>query len=115
MKFIKILVLIIVSSILNGCSNQKTVLEIVLEEAGQNRLELLKVINHYRNVDNKDSLKLQAALFLIENMPGHGTIWSENIERFRNLVNSSDTLIHMELMNNWWDSLNRKSLVSTKN
>lgn len=108
MKFIKILVPIIVSSILNGCSNQKTVLEIVLEEAGQNRLELLKVINHYRNVDNKDSLKLQAALFLIENMPGHGTIWSENIERFRNLVNSSDTLIHMELMNNWWDSLNRK-------
>jgi hypothetical protein len=38
-----------------------------LQQAGSNRAELEKVLNHYRN----DSLKYKAACFLIENMPYH--------------------------------------------
>jgi hypothetical protein len=49
-----------------ACKN-KSDLERALEEAGNNRPELEKVLQHYRN----DSLKLRATVFLIENMPGH--------------------------------------------
>ncbi len=45
-----------------------------LELAGSNERELLKVIKHYS--DPNDSLKRKAALFLIQHMPGHGTIHS---------------------------------------
>jgi hypothetical protein len=42
-------------------------LEHALRLAGNNRPELEKVLQHYKN----DELKLRAALFLIENMPHH--------------------------------------------
>lgn len=42
--------------------------EQTLSQAGENRNELFKVIRHYQS--DKDSLKLKAALFLIENMTG---------------------------------------------
>ena len=42
-------------------------LEQALELAGSNRCELEKVLEHYAD----DSLKLEAAKFLIRNMPGH--------------------------------------------
>lgn len=47
-------------------------LEQALEAAGENRAELEKVIAHYSQ-SPEDSLSLKAALFLIENMPGHYT------------------------------------------
>lgn len=87
-----------------GCGKQ-TDLKQALEEAGDNRLELLRVIDHYRNVDNADSLKLKATLFLIENMRGHGTVWSEAVDVFRSRVAQSDTLVTMKQMNLWWDEL----------
>ena len=42
-------------------------LEDALEQAGANRAELQKVLDHYAG----DSLKLEAAKFLIRYMPGH--------------------------------------------
>lgn len=45
-------------------------LEKALRAAGENRGELEKVLAHYA-ADPADSLKLRAARFLIENMPGH--------------------------------------------
>ena len=45
-------------------------LEQALQAAGENREALEKVLAHYSQ-DPADSLKLQAAIFLIENMPGH--------------------------------------------
>ena len=45
-------------------------LESVLAYSGENRRELERVLEHYETVD-RDSLKLEAARFLIENMPGH--------------------------------------------
>ncbi|KAA6348870.1 hypothetical protein EZS27_003670 [termite gut metagenome] len=49
-----------------SCSNP-TGLEIALNLSGDNRTELEKVLLHYQD----DTLKLKAAVFLIENMPGH--------------------------------------------
>jgi hypothetical protein len=45
-------------------------MEAVLKRAGGNRPELEKVLQHY-SVNPGDSLKYKAAVFLIENMPGH--------------------------------------------
>lgn len=41
-------------------------MEDTLSQAGSNRAELFRVIRHYQ--DGKDTLKLGAALFLMENM-----------------------------------------------
>ena len=55
--------------LLGGCASFEAdrQLEDALELAGNNRGELEKVLEHYE----KDSLKLEAAKFLIRNMPGH--------------------------------------------
>lgn len=55
--------------LLSGCASFEAdrQLEDALELAGNNRGELEKVLEHYE----KDSLKLEAAKFLIRNMPGH--------------------------------------------
>jgi len=42
--------------------------QVVLDSAKQNKVELEKVINHYKNIN--DEQKLKAAYFLIENMEG---------------------------------------------
>lgn len=53
--------------LLEGCVHQVNDLEFALMQAGENRLELEKVLRHYAN----DSLKYKAACFLIKNMPYH--------------------------------------------
>lgn len=85
---------------------ERAALTMALEEAGDNRLELLEVINYYKT-EQQDSLKLEAARFLIENMPGHGTVWSEAIDSFRQKVTTSDSLVDMKVMNAWWDELEK--------
>mgnify|MGYP001164469204 CR=1 FL=1 len=45
-----------------------SILEIALQQAGENRVELEKVLSRYQ-IDPADSLKYRAACFLIENMP----------------------------------------------
>lgn len=54
-----------VSLLFSGCVAKVDRLEYALEFAGENRKELEKVLEYYRN----DSLKYRAACFLIENMP----------------------------------------------
>ena len=61
---------ILVAILLMACSSQyDKKLEQALERAKENRQELEKVLDHYK----KDSTKLAAARFLIENMPYHFT------------------------------------------
>ncbi|WP_291529169.1 hypothetical protein [Bacteroides sp. UBA939] len=67
MKKWVIAISIVISS---SCENTYSHLEQALILAGENRPELEKVIAYYSS-DRADSLKLEAALFLIENMPGH--------------------------------------------
>ena len=56
--------------LLVGCSKEDRYLRDALKAAGENRAELEAVLEHYRTVDN-DPLKLEAAKYLIANMPGH--------------------------------------------
>jgi len=57
--------------IAGGCGGDAYSPEVskALDEAGDNRVELDKVLTHY--VSEGDSLKLQAAIYLIANMEGH--------------------------------------------
>lgn len=49
----------------------------VLSFSGNNKLELLKVLEHYSK-DSSDSLKYKAALYLIANMSYHYSLYNEN-------------------------------------
>ena len=64
-------IILLVSVLFTGisCSRNER-LEAVLRLAGSNRPELEKVLDRYA-ADEADSLKYRAAVFLIENMPGH--------------------------------------------
>lgn len=59
--------IIITTFIIVSCSKGHDALEYAYKVAGPNRGELETVIEHYKH----DTLKLAAARFLIENMPGH--------------------------------------------
>lgn len=56
-------------------------LENALRYAGENRTELEKVLRHYETRP-EDSLKLQAARWLIIHMPGHLSYHGKTIERY---------------------------------
>ncbi|HPX99375.1 MAG TPA: hypothetical protein PK938_05885, partial [Bacteroidaceae bacterium] len=56
--------------LLAGCSEDNRYLRDALKAAGENRTELEAVLKHYRTVDN-DPQKLEAAKYLIANMPAH--------------------------------------------
>lgn len=51
-----------------------------LKLAGDNRHELEKVLAYFE--DNEDPLKYEAACFLIENMPYHGTFYGKDLEKY---------------------------------
>jgi len=67
---------------MNSCTPSK--LEEALKLSGSNRAQLEKVLQHYSSP--ADSLKLQAALFLIENMPGHYTLRGDKIDLLRQAI-----------------------------
>ena len=50
-----------------------------LKVAGENKKELLKVLNYYRE---SDSLKYEAACFLIRNMPYYGSYEGEELYKY---------------------------------
>lgn len=56
--------------LLAGCSEDNRYLRDALKAAGENRTVLESVLEHYRTVDN-DPQKLDAAKYLIANMPAH--------------------------------------------
>lgn len=51
-----------------------------LKLAGDNRHELEKVLAYFE--DNENPLKYEAACFLIENMPYHGTFYGKDLEKY---------------------------------
>ena len=69
-----LLLTIAINIFFTSCSDKKkekpigSFLETALQQAGDNRAELEKVLNYY-SVNASDSLKYKAACFLIENMP----------------------------------------------
>ena len=63
----------------------------VLQASGPNRAELERVITHYSR-QTSDSLKLKAACFLIENMPGHYSYYGEILDDYLDSVHHSESL-----------------------
>ena len=68
--------------LLFSCNKDNDKLKTALRLAGDNRPELEKVLDHYAQ-SPADSLKLRAAHFLIENMPGHYTLGGPLMEQKR--------------------------------
>ena len=58
-----------------------SILEIALQQAGENRVELEKVLSRY-HIDPADSLKYRAACFLIENMPYYTYYKGKQLDRY---------------------------------
>lgn len=63
-----------------SCSTKISPLEHALFQTKENRGEFEKVLHHYSQSPH-DSLKLKAAVFLIENMPQH-FYYRHNVEYF---------------------------------
>lgn len=73
----KTFVILMMASVLSvGCSC--TMLDKALRAAGANRAELEKVLDYYSD----DSLRYEAAVFLIENMPGHKCLAGEAVNDY---------------------------------
>ena len=70
-----------------SCSNENVPSEIaiIFEQAGKNKIELKKVIEHF-NRDPQDSLKLRAALYLIKNMQGSYYYEGEKLDQYLNYL-----------------------------
>ena len=73
--YLRLFVIVAYVAVVSSCSVNPTVCD-ALEQAGDNRQELEAVLEHYRVVD-RDSRKLEAAEFLISNMPLHYSISPE--------------------------------------
>jgi len=58
--------------------------ERTLKLAGDNRIELEKVLKHYQQNSNND-LKYKAACFLIENTPMHFSYHSRQIDTLKTI------------------------------
>ncbi|MCK9414683.1 MAG: hypothetical protein M0Q53_20445 [Prolixibacteraceae bacterium] len=75
------------SIIIGSCSDgdHERKFRSALEQAGTNKEELLKVIDHYKK-DPADSMKLRAAYFIIENMPGHFSYDTSYLYKYRPVI-----------------------------
>lgn len=88
MKYI-LLLLISISYVSSAQIPQKVLYS--LQKAGKNRGELEHAIRHYQQ--DKDSLKLKACYFLLENMEGHKHLDAENLRPFDTIFGVYDSLL----------------------
>lgn len=77
-----------------SCSQYPPEIEKALEFAGENKQDLVQVLEHY-NKNPKDSLKYRAALFLIKNSPYHS--FQESVKEFNFAFDKIET--HQESNN----------------
>jgi hypothetical protein len=85
-----------------GCTKSPNMLEQALQIAGDNRAEMEKVLKHYEN----KPLKLQAAQFLIENMPGHFSYRNQKyVEKYYDEIDSVN--LHARLGNDELEDIYR--------
>ncbi|RBQ02709.1 discoidin domain-containing protein [Pedobacter miscanthi] len=75
-------------------SKYNTPLEEALQVADKNKGELIKVLSHYSQA--KDSLKFNAAKFLILNMPIHKGYQRNSISAYTNIFSIIDTLSYRQ-------------------
>jgi len=70
--------------LLTACNNKETHLKQILALSGENRNEIQSFLNHYAD----DPLKLEAAKFLILNMPGRFSYEGKGVDNFNTVVDS---------------------------
>ena len=79
-----IIIFILIIAVFTGCTKvqlpESPELKKAIELAGENGSELQKLIKHYA-IHPEDSLKLKAAVFLIENMDAHYSHQSQQWEQ----------------------------------
>lgn len=84
--------------LLYSCSIIDSELEQALSYSKKNRIEMEKVLNYYRNV-KPDSLKLEAAKYLIINMPRHFSYdihaqeYYDGIDSILNIIVDKDSIV----------------------
>ena len=82
------ILILTICAIICSCNRK---LDKALSNAGNNRSELVKVLDHFKN--DPDPLKYKSAVFIIENMPYHGTRYAQNADTFsaiyRNMAESA--------------------------
>ena len=84
--------IVLTVSLLTSCNNHiQNDLEKALLLSGENRTELERVLTHYSE-KREDSLKLKAAIFLIENMPGHYSYYGIPLNKYREAVEEDEVL-----------------------
>lgn len=89
-----------------ACQNSESEkqLQQALSLSGDNRGELEKVLEHYKN----DSLKLEAAKFLIRHMPGNMAYDSVNLYKYRPILLRYDSLKQREKT----ESINASAIIN---
>jgi hypothetical protein len=88
--------------VLSSCDNS---LDESLQLAGDNRQELEKVLEYFE--DDEDPLKYEAACFLIENMPFHGTFYGKDLKKYIQAYDMMGTE-PKEIRGQRWEELSRK-------
>ena len=74
-RHLQIFAILLSAILLSSCKDSRNE---ALRYAGNNRSELEKVLDHYKD----DPEKLAAAMFLIENMPEHYSYRSDSIHTY---------------------------------
>jgi len=100
--------------VLFGCNSNEKKAEQIMNDAGNNRKELEKTIEHYKKTGDKE--KLDAAYFLIENMQNKYGQYSEivisyysvfeSLKKFNLAKIDPDTIDKLIMLQ--WDSVERK-------
>ena len=85
--------LILIASVIHvSCDNGR--LGHALDLSGENRAELEKVLDYFR--DDPDGLKYRAAKFLIENMPYHYTYSDDYMDRYDSVYTAMSDVAHQD-------------------
>ena len=93
-----------------SCSKYSSEVDNALRMAGNNKKELVKVLEYYKEGGHKE--KLKAAEFLISNLPYNYSYDTTNLYKFRSVFRTYDSIkktnkkIHLnEYINKFWDRL----------
>lgn len=101
-KYILILALAFFS-----CSKYSPEINKALKMAGENKAELIKVLEHFENQDNEE--KLRSAEFLVKNLPYNYSYDTTNLHKYRIISNKAELAykgkIDTLLINSLWDSI----------
>lgn len=96
---------IIVVFLLFSCHQYSSKVREALDMAGDNKNELIKVLDHYKEEGKEE--KLKAAEFLIENLPYNYAYDTTNLYKYRIVGNTADLLIKKNLKDSVEPVINR--------